>query len=127
MPSFDHWGLPRSTGNLDADRSAALLAERTARTSAQRAAVAVRLADIRARKVCDAESHRAVRQVLEVTSSDMADQSLSEQAREAVLKAIIKSAPTVGNSPAGIRDLAEAYALLERELVPNAGVVQNKT
>jgi hypothetical protein len=57
----------------------------------------------------------------------MADQRLSEQAREAVLKAIIKSAPTVGNSPAGIRDLAEAYALLERELVPNAGVVQNKT
>jgi hypothetical protein len=57
----------------------------------------------------------------------MADQSLSEQAREAVLKSIIKAAPTVGNSPAGIRDLAEAYALLERELVPNAGVVQNKT
>jgi hypothetical protein len=62
-----------------------------------------------------------------VASSAMADQSLSEQAREAVLKSIIKSAPTVGNSPAGIRDLAEAYALLERELVPNAGVVQNKT
>jgi hypothetical protein len=57
----------------------------------------------------------------------MADQSLSEQAREAVLKSIIKSAPTVGNSPAGIRDLAEAYALLERELVPNAGVVKNST
>ena len=57
----------------------------------------------------------------------MADQSLSEQAREAVLKSIIKSAPTVGNSPAGIRDLAEAYALLERDLVPNAGVVHNKT
>jgi hypothetical protein len=70
---------------------------------------------------------RAVCQVRKVTSWDMADQSLSEQAREAVLKAIIKSAPTVGNSPAGIRDLAEAYALLERELVPNAGVVQNKT
>jgi hypothetical protein len=62
-----------------------------------------------------------------VASSAMADQSLSEQAREAILKSIIKSAPTVGNSPAGIRDLAEAYALLERELVPNAGVVQNKT
>jgi hypothetical protein len=62
-----------------------------------------------------------------VASSAMADQSLSEQAREAVLKSIIKSAPTVGNSPAGIRDLAEAYALLERELMPNAGVVQNKT
>ena len=55
----------------------------------------------------------------------MADQSLSVQAREAVLKSIIKAAPTVGNSPAGIRDLAEAYALLERELVPNAGVVKN--
>ncbi len=57
----------------------------------------------------------------------MADQSLSEQAREAVLKSIIKSAPTVGNSPAGIRDLAEAYALLERDLAPNAGVVKNRT
>jgi hypothetical protein len=57
----------------------------------------------------------------------MVDQSLSEQAREAVLRAIIKSAPTVGNSPAGIRDLAEAYALLERNLVPNAGVVQTRT
>jgi hypothetical protein len=33
----------------------------------------------------------------------------------------------VGNSPAGIRDLAEAYALLERELHPVAGVVRNKT
>jgi hypothetical protein len=57
----------------------------------------------------------------------MADQSVSEQAREAVLKAIIKAAPSVGNSPAGIRDLAEAYALLERDLLPNAGVVHNKT
>ena len=57
----------------------------------------------------------------------MADQSLSEQACEAVLKAIIKSAPTVGNSPAGVRDLAEAYALLERDLVPNAAVVQTRT
>jgi hypothetical protein len=57
----------------------------------------------------------------------MADQSLSEQAREAVLKAIIKAAPNVGNSPAGVRDLAEAYALLERDLLPVAGVVQNKT
>jgi hypothetical protein len=62
-----------------------------------------------------------------VASSVMADQSLSEQAREAVLKAIIKSAPTVGNSPAGVRDLAEAYALLERDLIPNAGVVQTRT
>jgi hypothetical protein len=57
----------------------------------------------------------------------MVDQSFIEQAHEAVLKAIIKSAPTVGNSPAGIRDLAEAYALLERDLIPNAGVVQPRT
>jgi hypothetical protein len=57
----------------------------------------------------------------------MADQSLPEQAREAILKAIIKAAPNVGNSPAGVRDLAEAYALLERDLLPVAGVVKNKT
>ena len=57
----------------------------------------------------------------------MVDQSISEQAREAVLQAIIKAAPKVGNSPAGVRDLAEAYALLERNLIPNAGVVQNRT
>jgi hypothetical protein len=57
----------------------------------------------------------------------MVDRSLSEQAREAVLQAIISAAPKVGNSPAGVRDLAEAYALLERNLVPNAGVVQNRT
>jgi hypothetical protein len=57
----------------------------------------------------------------------MVDQSVSEQAREAVLLAIIKAAPKVVNSPAGVRDLAEAYALLERNLVPNAGVVQNRT
>ena len=63
----------------------------------------------------------------EVASSGMVDQTLSEQGREAVLKAIIKSAPTVGNSPTGVRDLAEAYALLERDLVPNAGVVQTRT
>jgi hypothetical protein len=50
---------------------------------------------------------------------------LGREAREAVLRAIIKSAPTVGNSPAGIRDLAEAYALLERDLVPHAGVVRH--
>ena len=62
-----------------------------------------------------------------VASAAMADQSLSEQAREAVLRAIIKAAPNVGNSPAGVRDLAEAYALLERDLVPVAGVVQNRT
>jgi len=57
----------------------------------------------------------------------MADQSLSEQAREAVLQAIITTAPKIGNSPAGVRDLAEAYALLERNLVPNAGIEKNKT
>ena len=57
----------------------------------------------------------------------MSDQSLSDQAREAVLKAIIQSAPTVGNSPSGIRDLAEAYALLERDLIPRAGVAQATT
>jgi hypothetical protein len=57
----------------------------------------------------------------------MADQSLSEQAREAVLRAIIKSAPTVGNSPTGVRDLAEAYALLQRNLASNGGVVQTRT
>ena len=57
----------------------------------------------------------------------MVDQSLSEQAREAILQAIIKAAPKVGNSPAGVRELAEAYALLERNLIPNAGGVQNKT
>jgi hypothetical protein len=51
---------------------------------------------------------------------------LIREAREAVLRAIIKSAPTVGNSPAGIRDLAEAYALLERDLVPHAGVVRHR-
>ena len=45
---IDNWGLPRSTGSIEADRSAALLAQRTARTDAQRAAVALRLADIRA-------------------------------------------------------------------------------
>ena|SRR6187549_2009661 len=48
---IDNWGLPRSTGSIEADRSAALLAQRTARTDAQRAAVALRLADIRAREV----------------------------------------------------------------------------
>ena len=57
----------------------------------------------------------------------MADQNLSEQARAAVLQAIVNAAPKVVNSPAGIRDLAEAFALLERGLIPNAGVVQNRT
>jgi hypothetical protein len=56
----------------------------------------------------------------------MAGQSLSEQAREAVLKAIIKSAPTVGNSPTGVRDLAEAYALLEGSRTPNAEIVHSR-
>ena len=57
----------------------------------------------------------------------MVDQSLSEQAREAVLQAILKAAPKVSNSPSGGRDLAEAYALMERNLIPNAGVVQHRT
>lgn len=57
----------------------------------------------------------------------MVDHSVSEQAREAVLHAIINAAAKVGNSPAGVRDLAEAYALIERNLIPNAGVVQNRT
>jgi len=57
----------------------------------------------------------------------VADQNLSERAREAVLQAILNAAPKVGNSPAGVRDLAEAYALLERNLIPNAGVVQHRT
>jgi hypothetical protein len=57
----------------------------------------------------------------------MADQNLAEQAREAVLQAILNAAPKVVNSPSGVRDLAEAYALLERNLIPNAGVVQNRT
>jgi hypothetical protein len=46
-------------------------------------------------------------------------------AREAVLNAIVKAAPAMGNSPAGIRDLAEAYALLQGDLKPNAGVVRH--
>ena len=45
-----HWSLPRSTGSVQDDRSAALLAQHTATTDAQRAAVALRLADIRARE-----------------------------------------------------------------------------
>ncbi|WP_154667162.1 hypothetical protein [Pseudonocardia asaccharolytica] len=57
----------------------------------------------------------------------MADQSLIEQAHEAVLKAIIKSAPTVANSPSGIRELAEAFSLLERNLAPDHGVVRSRT
>jgi hypothetical protein len=57
----------------------------------------------------------------------MAEQSMAEQAREAVLQAIVTTAAKIGNSPAGVRDLAEAYALLAGTLAPNAGVVRNKT
>ena len=57
----------------------------------------------------------------------MAEQSVSDQAREAVLHAIVTTAAKIGNSPAGVRDLAEAYALLTGTLAPNAGVVRNKT
>ena len=53
--------------------------------------------------------------------------ALAEQAREALLQAIIRAAGKVGNSPTGVRDLAEAYALLERDLVPRSSVVHNKT
>jgi hypothetical protein len=53
--------------------------------------------------------------------------ALAEQAREALLQAIIRAAAKVGNSPTGVRDLAEAYALLERDLVPHANVVHNKS
>jgi hypothetical protein len=57
----------------------------------------------------------------------MAERSVTEQAREAVLQAIITTAAKIGNSPAGVRDLAEAYALLEGTLAPNVGVVHNKS
>jgi hypothetical protein len=57
----------------------------------------------------------------------MAEQSASDQAREAVLQAIVTTAAKIGNSPAGVRDLAEAYALLVGTLPPNVGVVHNKT
>jgi len=53
--------------------------------------------------------------------------ALADQAREALLQAIIRAAAKVGNSPTGVRDLAEAYALLERDLVPHTNVVHNKT
>ena len=53
--------------------------------------------------------------------------ALAQQAREALLQAIIRAAGKVGNSPTGVRDLAEAYALLERDLVPRSSVVHNKT
>ena len=51
----------------------------------------------------------------------------ADQAREALLRAIIRASAKVANSPTGVRDLAEAYALLERDLVPRTGVVHNKT
>jgi hypothetical protein len=54
-------------------------------------------------------------------------QTVTDQAREAVLQAIIKTAAKIGNSPAGVRDLAEAYALLAGTLPPNVGVVHNKS
>ena len=57
----------------------------------------------------------------------MAEKSVTEQARDAVLQAIIKTASKIENSPAGVRDLAEAYALLEGTLAPNVGVVHNKS
>jgi hypothetical protein len=56
----------------------------------------------------------------------MVDQNLREQAHEAVLQAIINTAAKLGNSPAGVRELAEAYALLERDVVPNHGVVHTR-
>jgi hypothetical protein len=61
------------------------------------------------------------------SASDADVASLHDQAREAVLRAIIRASAKVGNSPTGVRDLAEAYALLERDLVPRSGVVHNKT
>jgi hypothetical protein len=54
-------------------------------------------------------------------------QSLTDEARDAVLHAIITTAAKIGNSPAGVRDLAEAYALLAGTLTPNVGVVHNKS
>ena len=65
----------------------------------------------------DAEFARAV---------DLLEEGKHAEA-EAVLEAILKAAPKVSNSPSGVRDLAEAYALLERNLIPNAGVVQHRT
>ena len=54
-------------------------------------------------------------------------QSVTDQARDAVLRAIITLAPKIGNSPAGVRDLAEAYALLQGPGAPNVGVVHHKS
>jgi hypothetical protein len=58
---------------------------------------------------------------------EMSVDDLGEAARQAVLEAISKAALKVGNSPAGIRDLAEAYALVERDLHPTAGVMRKHT
>jgi len=52
---------------------------------------------------------------------------LGGEARDALLKAIAAAAPTLGNSPSGLRDLAEAYALVQGWLEPNAGVVRSHT
>lgn len=49
----DDWRLPRSTGDLQADMRAADLARRTARTDAQRAAVAVRMESLQHRARAD--------------------------------------------------------------------------
>ena len=49
MP-INNWGVPRSTGSIAADRSAALLSQGAAWTDAQRGAVALRRSDIRARE-----------------------------------------------------------------------------
>jgi hypothetical protein len=57
----------------------------------------------------------------------MVDQNLREEAHEAVLQAIIKTAAKLGNSPAGVRELAEAYALLERDVAPYQAVVHNRS
>ena len=80
-------------------------------------APAMRLARARSGPPCTVRGYRHA----------MVEQNLSEQAREAVLQAILKAAPKVSNSPSGVRDLAEAYALMERNLIPNAGVVQHRT
>ena len=52
---------------------------------------------------------------------------LGEQAREAILRAIIRGGGQGRQQSHRVRDLAEAYALLERDLVPRSSVVHNKT
>ena len=93
----------------------------------QKSVRAVNLDEVAGQPAGGRPAGRSPPRIPRVASSSMADQSISEQAREAVLQAIIKTAPKIGNSPAGVRDLAEASALLERNLVPNAGIVKNKT